>query len=333
MFRQTLHALRLPLLAAGLAAGAALALPWSAEAAPRTVTISVLHPAGKPQVKIWYRFRDIVEEKLPGQFEFNIVPDAALGGERETAEGVRLGSIDGGMSTLANLGTWVPEVQLFDLPFIFRDEAHVAKVVDGPIGQQFSKDLAAQGFRVLGYVIYGKRNVLSVAPVRTPDDVKDKSMRVIQSPLHVGLWKTIGARPTPLPITEAYTALETGVVSVMDFTTPGYESYRLYEVAPNLTATGHIWSVGVMYFGEDFWQSLTPEQQSAFQAAADVAVPYFNEINDSEEKAALDRLKAKGVTYIVPDRAAWQEAARPFWKDYAPKVGGMDKIEAVVETE
>lgn len=318
-------------LVAAAAAGGFL-LPQPA-AAQRPLTISVLYGPNKPQALIWNRLEELVEEKLPGQFKFNIVTDGALGGEKETAEGVQLGSIHAALSTVANMQTWVPQGAIFDMPFMFRDIEHIESALSGPIGDEFKRLYAEQGFKVFGFIVYGARHVISQEPIRTPADVQGKKMRVLQSPLHIELWKSLGANPTPVPITEAYNALETGVVDYMDMTMSGYQALKLYEVVPSFTRTAHIWSLGVMYMGMPFWESLDDEQKAAFEEAAAEAIPYFNRIAAEEQETSLKVAVEKGATVIEPDVAPWRAAMAEFWESYADNVGGIDKVQAIADVE
>jgi TRAP-type C4-dicarboxylate transport system substrate-binding protein len=202
----------------------------------------------------------------------------------------------------------------------------------GPIGKEFIKKYEAKGFKVLGFIIYGARHVIAKEPIRKPADVRGKKMRVLQSQLHINLWKSLGANPTPVPITEAYNALKAGVVDYMDMTMSGYHALKLYEVVPQFSQTGHIWALGAMYVSKRFWDSLTKEQQAVFQKTADQVIPFFNEMAAYEQGQALAAAVKKGAKVIQPDKAAWQKAMAGFWKSYAPKVGGMAKINAVVNT-
>jgi tripartite ATP-independent transporter DctP family solute receptor len=304
-----------------------------AQAEPRDFTVSVIYGPQKPQALIWSRFGGLVDEKLPGEFDFNIVTDGALGGEKETTEGILLGSIDGALSTLANLTTWVPEGAVFDMPFVFRDQAHIDQVLSGPIGDEFKAMYEEEGFKVLGFITYGARHVIAKEPIETPADVDGKKMRVLQSPLHIELWRSLGANPTPVPITEAYNALETGVVDYMDMTMSGYHALKLFEVVPQFSRTAHIYALGVMYMSLPYWESLTPEQQDVFQAAADEAVPYFNELAAAEQEASLEMAVDAGASVVEVDQAVWREAMADFWESYAPEVGGMERIERIVATE
>ena len=320
-------------IALALGISASVSLSGAAHAAGKPMTISVIYGPDKPQAKVWLRFKQLVDQRLPGQFNIKVVTNGALGGEKETTEGIRLGSIHGALSTVANMTTWVPEGALFDMPFVFRDADHIQKVLTGPVGDEFKKKYEAQGFKVLGYIIYGARHVISKAPIRTPADVKGKKMRVLQSQLHINLWKSLGANPTPVPITEAYNALKTGVVDYMDMTKSGYQALKLYEVVPQFTETGHIWALGVMYVGKKFWDGLNKEQQAVFQKTADQVIPFFNEMAAYEQGLSLDAAVKKGAKVIRPNKADWQKAMGGFWKSYAGKVGGMEKINAIVNTK
>ncbi|MEQ8709161.1 MAG: TRAP transporter substrate-binding protein [Rhodospirillales bacterium] len=305
----------------------------SATAAGKPLTISVIYGPDKPQAKLWFHFRNEVEQALPGAFDFRIVTGGALGGEKETAEGVRIGSINAAESTLANLTTWVPEGALFDMPFMFRDRGHIDRVMAGPVGDEFRQKYAAEGFHVLGYITYGARNIISKQPIRTPEDVRGRKMRVLQSALHVDLWKSLGANPAAVPITEAYNALSSGVVDYMDMTKSGYEALKLYEVVPNFTETSHIWALGAIYMSRDYWQGLTAGQQAVFTRAGQSAAGFFNELAAKEQNISLSKAVQLGASVFTPDIRIWQAAMAPFWESYAPKVGGMERITRIVATD
>jgi len=318
-----------------LAAGAAaplLGYGRTAKAAT-TVTIASLLGADKPETKIWLKIKEIVDAKLPGRFDFRIVQNAALGGEREVAEGIRLGSIQGSLSTMSALSGWVPQSQILDAPFVFRDAGHVRRVLDGPIGADLKAKFAAQNFVVQGFINYGARHLLSKEPITRPAQLGGKRIRVIQSPLHTELWKAFGANPTPIPIPETYNALQTGVVDMMDLTKSAYAGFKLYEVVPYLNETGHIWATGVVYFSAPFWRSLKDNEKAVLAAAAAEGARYFDQLIVEDEKLSMEKAAAAGgKTVAIADRAAWEQGARGVWASLAPKVGGLDKIEAIVRT-
>jgi len=313
---------------------AGVAAPFVGRATAATaITIASLFGDDKPETKIWLRIKEIVDAKLPGRFDFRIVRNAALGGEKEVAEGIRLGSIQGSLSTVSALSGWVPQSQVLDAPFVFRDAAHVRRVLDGPIGQNLQAKFAAQNFAVQGFINYGARHLLTKEPVTKPSHLAGKRIRVIQSPLHTELWKAFGAHPTPIPITETYTALQTGVVDMMDLTKSAYAGFKLYEVVPYLIETGHIWATGVVYFSAPFWKSLKDDEKAVFSAAAAEGALYFDQLIVEDEKVSMQKVAAAGgKTVAIEDRAAWENGARGVWATLAPRVGGLDKIEAIAKT-
>jgi TRAP-type C4-dicarboxylate transport system substrate-binding protein len=226
---------RRTLLKTAAATGAALAAPvFVRSAAARTTTITTASLLGddKPESKIWVKIGELVEARLPGQFKFNVVKNGALGGEKEVAEGARLGSVQASLSTVSSLSGWVPELQVLDLPFLFRDAAHVRKTVDGNVGADLKQKLAAQNFVIGDFINYGARHLLTKEPVTRPEQLKGKKIRVIQSPLHTKLWAAFGTAPVGIPITETYNALATGVADAMDLTKSAYAGFKLYEVVP-----------------------------------------------------------------------------------------------------
>lgn len=298
--------------------------------AQTTLTVASLLGDDKPETLIWHRIRDLVEQKLPGQFNFNIVGNAALGGEKEVAEGIRLGSVQASLSTVSALSGWVPEVQLLDLPFLFRDAAHVRATVTGETGAELKEKLAAQNFVAADFINYGARHLLIKEPVTRPGQLSGKRIRVIQSPLHTRLWSAFGATPVGIPIPETYNALRTGLADAMDLTKSAYAGFRLYEVVPYLTETGHIWASGVVYFAAQFWNGLEDEQRQVFQEAASEGAVHFNELIVIDEERSMALATEHGGKVLQPDdRAAWKEGAHDVWQDFADIVGGRDKIESI----
>jgi tripartite ATP-independent transporter DctP family solute receptor len=318
-------------LAAGLAAPVVLR-PGAARAAT-TLTISSLLGADKPETKIWFKVKELVEAKLPGRFNFRVVQNAALGGEKEVAEGIRLGSIQASLCTVSAMSSWVRESQIFDAPFVFRDAGHVRRVLDGDIGTALKAKFAAANFVVPAYINYGARHLLAKEPITRPTQLAGKRIRVIQSPLHTELWKSFGAFPTPIPIPETYNALQTGVVDMMDLTKSAYAAFKLYEVVPYLIETAHIWATGVVYFSAAFWKTLSADEQAVLTVAVVEGAHYFDTLMVEDEIASMAKAAAGGGKTIEPeDRPAWEAGARRVWTALGPEVGGIDKIEAIVKT-
>ncbi|PTM39755.1 TRAP transporter substrate-binding protein [Bosea sp. 124] len=315
---------------AGLLAAPALLAARTGQAAGRPVTVASLFGEDKPETRIWRRMAQILERTAPGRFDLRIVGNAALGGEKEVAEGMRLGSVQASLSTISALSGWVPDGQLLDLPFLFRDRGHLKRVLAGPLGAELKGKYEAQGFVVLGFINYGARHLLAKEPLTTPAAIRGKRIRVIQSPLHTELWSGLGAYPTPIPIPETYNALKTGVVDCMDLTESAYVGFRLHEVVPWLIETGHIWASGVIMVQAAFWKGLSAGDREALAAAAAEGTSYFDELIVTDEEASMAKAAAEGGKVAQPeDRPAWEAGARKVWAAFASKLGGLDRIEAI----
>lgn len=318
-------------IATAVAALSAPAVVRPAFAKTTVITVASLLSEDKPETRIWRRIAETVEAKLPGRFRFNVVTNGALGGEKEVAEASRLGSVQASLSTVSALSGWVPQLQLLDLPFLFRDAGHLRRVVSGPVGVDFKQKLADQNFVACGFIDYGARHLLTKEPVTRPQQLQGKRIRVIQSPLHTKLWRAYGAAPIGIPITETYNALSTGVADAMDLTKSAYAGFKLYEVVPYLTETAHIRAAGVVYFAASFWKGISPEEQAVLaEAAADGAL-YFNDLIVADEARSMEAAAAKGGKVLQPEAIdTWQAGAKVVWQDFAPVVGGMDRIESVL---
>jgi tripartite ATP-independent transporter DctP family solute receptor len=315
------------------AAGLLVLLAAAPAAAAITCKVGDVVADSHPNTLGLLKIAEIVKEGTKGEIDVQVFPNSQLGGEKEMAEGMRLGSVCGGDINVSVLSQWVPEGQLFDLPFIFRDDAHAYAVTSGPVGKQLAERYPAHGFRVLGYWINGVRHPMSKTPILKPEDVKGLKMRVIQSPLHIEVWKLLGANPTPIAFSETYNALQTGVVDFTDNSKSTYWSSKLYEVVPHITNLGHIYSIGAIVFDENFWKKLTPDQQKVLQAAVDEAVVYQNKLLAEDDAAALAKAVAAGAQVHETDKTPWQEATAPIYESWAAKVGGMDVIKAVQNTK
>jgi tripartite ATP-independent transporter DctP family solute receptor len=313
--------------AAGLFAPA---LVRPALARTTTLTVASLLGEDKPETKIWRRIAELVEAQMPGRFRFNVVTSGALGGEKEVAEAARLGAVQASLATASSLSGWVPELQILDLPFLYRDADHVKRVVDGAVGADLAGRLGRQDFIAAAFIDYGARHLLAKVPMLHPDALAGVKIRVIQSPLHTKLWSRFGAVPVGIPITETYNALSTGVADAMDLTKSAYAGFKLYEVVPVMMLTGHIRASGVVYFAASFWNTLSPEEQGVLSAAARDGAATFDALIVADEAKSIETALAHGGKVLdIPDMAEWRKGAEGVWQDFAPVVGGEAQIAAV----
>ena len=286
-----------------------------------------------PNTIAMVRFGQLVSQRTNGEINIKVYPSSQLGGEKEMAEGIRLGSVQGAIINVSVLSGWVPEGQIFDMPFIFRNDDHAYNVYQGPIGKELARKYEPHGFHVLGYWVNGVRHPMGKFAIRKPSDVAGKKMRVIQSPLHIDVWKTVGANPSPISWPEVPNSLQTGVIDFLDNSKSSYWSAKLFEVADHFTELGHIYSVGALIVGTKVWDKMSYTQQVAFEKSADEIVPFQNNLLGYNDDLALAKAVAKGATVHRPEKGPWAKAMLPIWQQWAPKVGGMKMINKIVDTK
>jgi tripartite ATP-independent transporter DctP family solute receptor len=315
---------------AGLTTTAVL-LTSNAIAAPKYVArMSIEVQEGHPKHVAMERFAKLVGERTNGEVEIKIFPNSQLGGELETAEGIRLGSIQFGAVTSSVLANWVPDVQVMDLPFIFRSEEHAIKA-NALLKDRLGTKFEAQGFHLLGFSVNGARELISTFPIEKPEDVKGKKMRVIQSPIHIDMWKAVGANPVPIPAPEIYTSLQNKVVDYFDNTTTNYYTFRFYEVAKYFTKLDHLFAMATWIVDAKWWARLPKAHQDAIEKSAAEIQPLIPELLAKNDDAALAKTVEQGAKVItVRDKAQWQKAMAPVWDQYSVKIPDGNALIAAI---
>lgn len=311
-----------------------MASAGSISAQDYTARFSLDVQEGNPKYVAAENFAKSVLEATDGAVEIQLFANGLLGGEVESAEGMRLGSIQGGIITSSVFAPWVPEVQVLDLPFLFRDDDHA--VAANPIlTERLAEKFDAQGFHLLGFSINGARQPMSTFPINSPDDVKGKKMRVIQSPIHIALWEAVGASPVPIPAAEVYNSMQTGVVDFFDNTATNYLTFKFFEVAPYYTDLRHVYAMGTWVVSKTWWDSLPAEYQEAVtQAAAEAqagVAPMLAEV----DAASLTETQKQGATItVIEDKQPWIDLMEPVWAEFAPSIpDAEDTIKAIQAME
>src|SRR5690606_429183 len=172
-----------------------------------------------------------VEKRTNGRYKIQNFYASALGNEREAIEAVQLGTLDMAMSSTGPVPNFVPELAILDIPFLFRDYAHARATLDGPIGQEMLKKFEPIGIKALAWGENGFRHMTnSQRPVRTPEDLKGLKMRTMENPIHMQAYKGFGIIPTPMAISEVFTALQQGTVDGQENPISVIQSWKVDRV-------------------------------------------------------------------------------------------------------
>jgi tripartite ATP-independent transporter DctP family solute receptor len=237
----------------------------------------------------------------------------------------------------AFLNSILPETGLFDLPFIFRDNDHMHHVVRGPIGQAVYGRLEQKtGIRIMmAGIADGPRSVYNrVRPIHTPTDLKGLKIRVMESPLQVATFKALGALPVPMAFPAIYMAMKQGVIDGAETPPAGLADQKASEVAKYYSLTQHFSSPSSVAVNAKWFDGLPPQYQSATKEAMAEALAWYDALYVEETRKGLELAKAQGMEVNAVDNpAAFHDAVKPVYEEYAPRVGGMQAIQAVLDTK
>jgi len=275
------------------------------------------------------RFASIVDEKSNGGILVEVFPAAQLGGEKDLAEGVRLGTLDICMNS-GVLGQWVPKWGITDLPFLYKDYEHAVKAIQGPILDTLHPLINAAGFRVLGIGSNFPRLTYARRPIRSLADFKGLKIRVPEVPVFVETFKALGATPTPIPAPEIYSALQTGIVDAQEGAPDWFYSLRSYEVVKFLIMTSHIMNGEMMLMSEARWKKLPGEVQKVVKDSGDEAYKWYVAERKKQGEEGIDKLIATGMTQIKDiNREEMARAVEPLHEKFGKEKGVDDIIKKV----
>lgn len=290
-------------------------------------------PKDYPTVQGLYFMANYIEEVTDGRIVMEVYPGGQLGGERSTIEQVQLGVIDIVRTSTSPVGEFYPPMGVYSLPYIFRSEAHMWRVVQGPIGRELLNGLKEVGMVGLAYYDSGQRNFYtSEVPIRSVEDLEGLRFRTQQSAVVLDMMELFGAEGVPMAFEEVYTALQTGVIDGAENNFPSYGPFGVshYQVAPYYTLDGHSRVPEVVIISEKTWNSLSPEDQQIIRNAAQASVALqaalWDELVNKSRKAVLEA----GSEIIEVDVSEFQEAVQPIYEKYRAKYG--DLIERILNT-
>jgi len=275
-----------------------------------------------------------IQRRLPGRFAIDDRGGSTRGGDVNIWDGVKVGAIDMAILATPSIVPSVPELGVLDVPFLFRDAAHVAKVLDGPIGRNLGAKINGQGVVFLGFADYGFRQFTnSKRPIRSPADVAGLKIRVIQNPVMEMIFKTLGAEVVPLPFTGIYGALDDGRVDGQENPLPTIVAYQFDRVQKFVSLSAHIFTPLIIMINADTYKGLKADEQAAIQAAARAATMATRQAVLENEKSIIAGFKQKGISVTERvDRDAFVAALAPLQPEWEKRFGA-DLLKRIAETK
>ncbi|WP_448212947.1 TRAP transporter substrate-binding protein [Colwellia sp. MEBiC06753] len=250
--------------------------------------------------------------------ELVIYPGGQLGSERELVELLQIGSLAMTKVSASSLEGFVPEIKVFSLPYLIRDREHFWKVLNSNIGQSLLGKAKVARLKGMGYYDAGSRSFYTVnGPIRIPDDLTGKKIRVLNSPTSVATVNALGGAATPIAWGELYAALQQGVVDGAENNPPSYYLSRHYEIARYYSLDEHTFVPDIILASLPVWESLTQQQQQWLSQAMADSVEFQKSLWQKASDDALAKVQAEGVEVIYPDKAAFQQKVQAFHASFA----------------
>lgn len=256
-------------------------------------------------------FAEKLNELSNGKYQVTEAPAGQLGGERDLIEGLQIGSVDLAIVASAPLANFVPEISIFDLPFLFKDYEHARTVLDGEIGDELLKKVDGHGLHALAWSENGFRNLTnSKHAVSEPADLVGLKIRTMENRLQMAAFAGMGASPTPMAFNELIPALQQGVVDGQENPLTVITSSRMWEVQKYFSATRHVYSPAIILASPSLYDGLSDEEKHWFREAAQASVAATRAEVTRLEAAGVEMLKTHGMTVTTNiDRAAFAKAA------------------------
>jgi TRAP-type transport system periplasmic protein len=276
-----------------------------------------------------------VKDATQGRIQVQGYPSSQLGSSKEMIEAVVLGTQELVTEGAANFGQWVPSISVIEAPYVWRDAAHLAKVMGGPVGEELNKQLIEKrGVRILGTTYYGVRQLTTTSKaVRTAADMKEFKLRVPENEVFLAMARAWGAKPTPMTFGELYLALRQNVVDGQENPLPTIDSGKFFEVQKYLVLTGHILTPRLVVVNEKFWQGLPAADRQVIATALAEGIAWNNQQTLAAEQVLADKFKKAGMEVIQPDVESFRKPVL----DTIPKMfeakWGKGLFERIVDTK
>ena len=292
-----------------------------------------VHPAGYPNVVAVESMGKKLEAATNGRLKIQTFPGGVLGGEKEMIEQTQVGAINILRTSLGPVGTVLPEVNVFNLPFIFRSQEHARAVIDGPIGDELLAKVSASPAKLvaIGWMDGGARSLYTKKPVRTPADLKGQKVRMMGNPLFVDTMNAMGGNGISMGYGEVFTALQTGVVDGAENNAPSYFTSNHYNTgAKYYTQTNHLIIPELLVVSKATWDKLSKDDQALLKKFGREAQMEQRALWDKSVAENTAKLKSAGVEFIAVDNKPFYEATAPVRAKYGANYADLIKrIEAV----
>jgi len=306
-------------------------------AATTVIKMGHIMPADSPVDKAAHKLSEMVDQRTGGRIKIEIFPASQLGSQADMYELLRMNAMQMMWAGDYVALRAVAEFRGFHWPYTFNDEAHVARFMDGPMGQIWMDEIRKRtGIETLGYMIRSARHLTCNKPVYKVEDVKGMKLRSAQNPIYIKGFGALGFVVTPIAFGELFTALQQGVVDAQENPFDMIYGHGLYEVQKYLVLTRHQFSTYQLHINDKFFKGLAKEDQDMIRKSVKEATDFGNGLTKETEGELLEKLKQAGMTVIGPpelDRDSFREKAKNIPQDLVSQwyPGFLEAVKAAAQ--
>ena len=318
------------------AALSALLVTGSALAAdPITIKFSHVVAENTPKGQMANKFKDLVAERLAGKIQVEVFPNSQLFGDNKVLEAMLLGDVQMSAPSLSKFSRYTKQLQIFDLPFLFKDMAAVEKFQNSDKGMELLDSLQKKGLVGLGYLHNGMKQLSSSTPLKVPADANGLKFRIMSSDVLAAQFHAVKATPLKKPFSEVFTLLQTKAIDGQENTWSNIYSKKFFEVQPYITESNHGLLDYMVVTSKEFWMSLSEADRAIVKKSLDEAIVFGNDVaakkGIDDRQKILDSKRTEIIELDDATRSQWVEAMKPVWEEFEKEIG-KDMIDAAYKS-
>ena len=302
-----------------------------AVAGPIVIKFSHVVAENTPKGLAANKFRDLVKEKMGDKVVVEVYPSSQLFGDDKVLEAMLLGDVQMAAPALSKFSRYTKQLQIFDLPFLFKDMEAVDRFQQGEDGQKLLNSLNKKGLVGLGYIHNGLKQLSSSKAMRVPADASGLKFRIMASDVLAAQFTAMKSVPLKKPFSEVFILLQTRAIDGQENTWSNIFSQKYYEVQPYITESNHGLLDYMVVTSAEFWNGLPEDIRAQLKQLMDEAIAYGNKAandKDIEDKQKIiDSKRTEIITLTPEERAQWVEVMKPVWKQFEEEIG-KDLIDA-----
>ena len=278
-----------------------------------------------PKGQMANKFKELVEQRLPGKVKVEVYPNSQLFGDNKVLEAMLLGDVQLAAPSLSKFKRYTKKLQLFDLPFLFNDMAAVERFQQGPEGQKLLNSMKKKGLVGVGYLHNGMKQLSASQPLRVPADAENLKFRIMASDVIAAQFEAVDAVPLKKPFSEVFTLLQTRAIDGQENTWSNIYSKKFFEVQPYITESNHGVLDYMVVSSKEFWMGMPADIRTEVEKALKEAIALGNKVAgqkaDEDKQKIIDSKRSQVLTLKPAERAQWVEVMKPVWRQFEDQIG------------